>query len=89
MESVEDLNITIRKGVPLPGKKKPKEPRKLSEIIAGMKRGESFLITPALRTRVLQTAHYLKRAGTISFGLMSRSIVEGGIPAICVWRVEE
>lgn len=82
------LNITIRKGVPLPGKVSKNDERPLSEIIAGIKKGESFLVSPDLRTRVLNTANYLRRTNKINFKLVSRSIIEGGYPVAGVWRVE-
>lgn len=81
-------NIRIRKGIPLPEKQKP-ETRRVPEILAGLKKGESFLVAPEHRNRVLLAANYLRRKGSIPFRILSRTVVEGGVEAVCIWRVEE
>lgn len=81
--------ITIRKGVPLPGKRSVVKPdRTISDIIRSLKRGDSFVVPPAARCRVLAAANYLRRREMINFRLTSRKITEGGVPVIGFWRVE-
>lgn len=91
MAAIEVPNITVRRGVPLPPRRQRHKPdaRKVSQVLAGLKKGESFLISPQHRARVLIAANYLRRKGAIPYRIMSRSVIEGGVKAVCIWRVEE
>lgn len=86
--ATEIPNITIRKGVKLPNERR-EETRSLSEILAGLKKGESFIIAREYRNRVLLAANYLRSKNSIPFRIMSRSVIEGGVEAVCIYRVEE
>lgn len=88
MRTAELINVAVAKGVPLPGGNEVVG-ETTADIVKKLKKGQSFLVSPEMRSKVLMAANYLRRRGQIDFKLTSRAVIEGGIEGIRVWRVEE